>query len=66
MKIKVGDQDKNEECITKDDDDGYKDDYNPYLYDSKGPRRKIDYSKPDEYDNEGDYVMYDESLNENK
>ena len=34
--------------------------YNPYLYATGGPRRKIDYSQP-EVDN-NDEVMFDETL----
>lgn len=33
--------------------------YNPYMFDSKGPRKTIDYSKPDA-DDDQDQVMYDE------
>ncbi len=34
--------------------------HNPYLYDSSGPRRQIDYSKPDNYDDSEDQVMYED------
>lgn len=44
------------------DDDNYD---NPYLFNSSGPRKKIDYSKLDtSVNNDEDYVMYDETSNE--
>jgi hypothetical protein len=47
----VGEKEKEEvkEDVKMDTDD-YVTSHNPYLYDSKGPKRQIDYSKPEGYD----------------
>jgi hypothetical protein len=55
VKIAVGGESVNEN-VEMTDESTYD---NPYLLDSKGPKRMIDYTKPDGYENDDDYVLYD-------
>lgn len=48
IKIRVGDEQKND--AKEERPEGIADEYNPYLYDCSGPKKVIDYSKQDDYE----------------
>ena len=52
VKINVG----GKEEVNMNDENGA-DGYNPYLYDASGPKKKVDYSRPE---CESDYLNYDD------